>query len=457
MSNINDFVIENGELQKYKGQGGDVVIPEGVTSIGDCAFSGCSSLTSVVIPDGVTSIGNDAFWGCSSLTSVVIPDSVTSIGSHAFHRCESLYSIVIPESVTSIGDWAFYGCKSLTRVVIPDSVTSIGKRAFSSCKKLADADGFVIVRSVIYDYYGKGGDVVIPDGVTNIGNSAFSGCSSLKSIVIPDSVTSIGDEAFRDCSGLADADGFVIIRNVLYSYHGSDGAIVIPDGVTRIDDYAFWNRSSLTSVVIPDSVTSIGDSAFESCCSLSGIVIPDSVTSIGSHAFFGCESKKIQLPFAALNEEIFGRNGKTTVMTITRPGKPPVRVVASFRKWDNGGSGLMLPLDDEALPAYDRLIADGTYDGFVMNENGRIIASLLRLNETDRPIEEETRGRIIGFLASKYSKAIKFAGEDREPGYIRTLFEIGAVDETNIKRVTKALLKSEVPEIRAMAEEMKLV
>ena len=61
MSNINDFVIENGELQKYKGQGGDVVIPEGVTSIGDCAFSGCSSLTSVVIPDGVTSIGNDAF------------------------------------------------------------------------------------------------------------------------------------------------------------------------------------------------------------------------------------------------------------------------------------------------------------------------------------------------------------------------------------------------------------
>lgn len=279
---------------------------------------------------------------------------------------------------------------------------------------MSNINDFVIENGELQKYKGQGGDVVIPEGVTSIGREAFAGCSSLASVVISEGVTSIGDSAFNGCSSLA-------------------------------------------SVVIPDSVTSIGDSAFESCCSLSGIVIPDSVTSIGSHAFFGCESKKIQLPFAALNEEIFGRNGKTTVMTITRPGKPPVRVVASFRKWDNGGSGLMLPLDDEALPAYDRLIADGTYDGFVMNENGRIIASLLRLNETDRPIEEETRGRIIGFLASKYSKAIKFAGEDREPGYIRTLFEIGAVDETNIKRVTKALLKSEVPEIRAMAEEMKLV
>ena len=133
MSNINDFVIENGELQKYKGQGGDVVIPEGVTSIGNDAFWGCSSLTSVVIPDGVTSIGNDAFWGCSSLTSIVIPESVTSINDRAFEGCKSLASVVIPKGVTSIGDLAFCNCSSLTSVVIPASVTSIGNWTFEGC------------------------------------------------------------------------------------------------------------------------------------------------------------------------------------------------------------------------------------------------------------------------------------------------------------------------------------
>ena len=90
MSNINDFVIENGELKKYKGQGGDVVIPEGVTSINDWAFYDCASLASIVIPEGVTSIGREAFAGCSSLASVVISEGVTSIGDSAFNGCRGL-------------------------------------------------------------------------------------------------------------------------------------------------------------------------------------------------------------------------------------------------------------------------------------------------------------------------------------------------------------------------------
>ena len=121
----------NGELVT-----GELVIPDGVTSIGRCAFYGYDRLTSVTIPDSVTSIGDYAFQVCTSLTSVTIPDSVTSIGVGAFWDCTSLTSVTIPDSVTIIGEIAFQSCGSLTSITIPDSVTSIGERAFRDCTSL---------------------------------------------------------------------------------------------------------------------------------------------------------------------------------------------------------------------------------------------------------------------------------------------------------------------------------
>ena len=93
-------------------------------------------VTKLVIPDSVTSIGDYAFHGRTSLTSVIIGDSVTSIGNYAFNRCNNLSYVVISNNVTYIGDYAFYDCYSLTSVVIPDSVTFIGKGAFEDCKYL---------------------------------------------------------------------------------------------------------------------------------------------------------------------------------------------------------------------------------------------------------------------------------------------------------------------------------
>ena len=116
----------------------NTAIPNSVTSIGDKAFSGCSSLTTINIPNSVTSIGDEAFSGCSSLTSIMIPNSVTTIGNDAFEGCSGLTAVNIPNSVTSIGNRAFSNCSSLTSIMIPNSVTTIGDEAFSDCPSLND-------------------------------------------------------------------------------------------------------------------------------------------------------------------------------------------------------------------------------------------------------------------------------------------------------------------------------
>ena len=132
------------------------IIPNSVTYIGNGAFRGCDSLTSINIPNSVTNIGNKAFWGCESLTSINIPTSVTHIGNSAFSFCYSLTSINIPTSVTNLGNIAFMWCDSLTSIKIPNSVTSIGDSAFADCSSLTSIN--------------------IPNSVTNIGDWAFEGC-----------------------------------------------------------------------------------------------------------------------------------------------------------------------------------------------------------------------------------------------------------------------------------------
>lgn len=206
----------------------EITIPEGVTNIGDSAFTGCVRLSNITIPDGVTSIGEYAFTGCNGLTSFHIPDSVTSIGKYAFFGCSKLTSIILPGSVTSIEAWTFSGCDGLKSVTIPDSVTSIGEFAFNGCTRLES--------------------IHIPDSVTSMGMDSFEGCISLTSMNIPNSLEKIEHGVFFGCIGLTN--------------------VAIPDSVTYIGIGPFNGCTELTSVIIPDSVESIGDYAFEGCSKL---------------------------------------------------------------------------------------------------------------------------------------------------------------------------------------------
>lgn len=112
-----------------------IVVGEGVTHIGNCAFRSCAKVTSISLPTSLTSIGDNAFNGCNNtaLTSITIPDKVTTIGQSAFANCSKLTSVTIGNSVETIGNYAFQSCSSLTTVTIPDKVTTIGNCAFRLC------------------------------------------------------------------------------------------------------------------------------------------------------------------------------------------------------------------------------------------------------------------------------------------------------------------------------------
>ena len=223
-----------------------------LTTIGECAFSGCSSLASISLPEGLTTIGKRAFMGCSYLASISLPEGLTTIGKAAFDGCSSLASISLPDGLTTIGGGAFIGCSSLASISLPDGLTTIGKRAFMGCSSLAS--------------------ISLPEGLTTIGRYAFRGCSSLASIILPDGLNTIDGGVFYGCSSLA--------------------SISLPKGLTIIGEHAFYGCSSLASISLPlpEGLATIRGYAFSGCSSL---FVPTlslllNGTDVAEGAFIGC-------------------------------------------------------------------------------------------------------------------------------------------------------------------------
>ncbi len=298
-----------------------VTIPNSVTSIGDGSFSGCSSLKSIIvdsgninydsrdncnaiiatnsntlisgcqntiIPNSVTSIGNSAFSGCSSLTSITIPNSVTSIGDDSFSECSSLTSVTIPNSITSIGKRAFQYCSSLTSISIPNSITSIGYNAFGGTPWLdSQPDGMLYIGKVLYAYIGKipnNAELVIREGTTMVSDRAFPSSSiydSIASITIPKSIIKFGEGAlFQN-----------LIKKIIYLGDLEDWCRIT---ITRSSLYPwkcvnelYINNKKITDLAIPNTIDSISY-AFYACSSIKSLCIHKNLKYIDYNAFYNC-------------------------------------------------------------------------------------------------------------------------------------------------------------------------
>ena len=240
------------------------------TKINSYAFYNCYSLTSVTIGNSVTSIGDYAFSGCSSL-KYNVKDNLKYLGNSenpyvylVGTTSTDIATATIDDNCKFIGDYAFNNCSSLTSIIIPDSVTSIGSSAFSGCSNF---------ESITLPFVGAKAGVTSNDTYQYpfgyiFGTSSYNGGTATTQYYYGGSTSNRTSTTYYIPSTLKSVT--ITGGNILYG--------------------AFYNCSSLTSIEIPDSVTSIGDYAFYWCKSLTSVEIPDSVESIGDYAFYWCTS-----------------------------------------------------------------------------------------------------------------------------------------------------------------------
>lgn len=359
--NVNEYVCEEGnttyvsyEKVLYSADYTQIIrvpssltslkIPEGVTAIGQSAFSNNSTLTSVTFPSTLKSIGYQAFYYCSNINSVTFGSGLVTIGDYAFSNCTNITNINLSAtSLETIGNYAFEYCSRLSTVNFPNTLTTIGDNAFiqNDIRSLKLGSNLVSIgNSAFYNNDELASvDTSSASSLTTIGNSAFNCCYDLKSftfpsklttigysafastglttLVIPSTIKSIGNDAFAYCSlTSADLSSYTgtLPTNMLY---GNDylKTLTLNSSVTTIPSGFLSNCSSLTSINLPSSVTRIESCAFQNC-SLSSISFPTGLTYIGSYALASNKLTSIVIPSKVTTVESYAFYGMPTVRSI---------------------------------------------------------------------------------------------------------------------------------------------
>ena len=331
--------IEAGAFSKVEIESGitplsSIVLPKGITTIGDDAFSYNTSLTSIKIPNTVTTIGKRAFYGCTNLTSIEIPDSVTYIGDYCFWNCNRLQKIKLSKKIQTINQGLLEGCSSLTEIEIPEGVESIGYAAFRSCDKLTTitlpasltyitgsaltrlsrltevkvADGnnsFKFENGMLLSKDGKTmymalltlTEINVPNGVVSIIGDGLSGSSATK-IILPDTVSSnFGGAVFNGMNKLTTIElsgtskNLKLVDGNLYSYDGkrfikymgSSKNFTVPEGVETLLNGCI--TKSMTTLNLPSTLKVIEGWSLTGMSGVKLLNIPASVTTMYTYSF----------------------------------------------------------------------------------------------------------------------------------------------------------------------------
>jgi len=319
---IEEFVIENGVLVQYNGEGGEVIIPEGVTSIAESVFYDNRSITSVVMPEGLTTIGNYAFYQALNLVSVHFPSTLTTMGDQAFYVCSALENINLEDTkLTKINGHVFDNCRMIKRIILPDTVTRVEGYAFQytqACEELVLSKNLVYVGTFAFSECGAS-ELTLPDGIITISNYGFYRMRNVKTLYVPGSVQFPKDSGsalcFADWYSLEYAEfeeGITATPTQGFSGCGKLKAVKLPSTleflgwsgftscesleeidlshtrITELTSSTFWSCSKLHTIKLPDTVTKFGSNEFRVCTALKNLTIPSSLKMIAANAFWGC-------------------------------------------------------------------------------------------------------------------------------------------------------------------------
>lgn len=306
--------IKDGVLLGYYGLGGDIVLPNTVTKIGDEALKGNDNIVSITIPGSVKDIGNNAFEGCTKLERVIFTNPGQASGNliirvSAFQDCKKLTECEIPARAYQVVGNIFKGCTSLTEVKVnaanPYYFTRDGvlfgpalveyKPQYDDAYALqsypAGRQGAYTIPSEVNDkeidqiwtsgFEGAASltDITIPASIGRLGTAAFEN-TGLTHVTIPDTVQQVDPAVFQNCTklvsvklpaGLAEIDQYMFANCISLQY------VDMPDSITKINIYAFHNCTSLTSLALPKRLTSLSVGCFEKCYNLQHVVVPPSV------------------------------------------------------------------------------------------------------------------------------------------------------------------------------------
>lgn len=257
---------------------GDVIVPDGVTSLGQKAFYQNKNITSVKLPDTCTQLNTSCFYDCSKLKTVNIPSGVQTIPENCFYNTTALSSISLPASVTKIDTQAF-SYSNVSNITLEDGAkVTLLTECFSRGKITNEGVANILahaptVNPGIFCYCYSITDVTISKSWTRM----FQNCDNLKKVKLQgatkassETLYHFGDQAFYSC---------ISLEEFIFD---------IPEDrqqVQKIPNYAFYNCKKLPSITIPNTVQEIGDHAFDYCISLATLNIPSGVTKIGAYAF----------------------------------------------------------------------------------------------------------------------------------------------------------------------------